>query len=492
MENISIKNIPSKNHNPKNKLLIGSFALAYLSALIIAMIAYGPSLMPYLLFALLAAAFILPNRAILGLSLIIILTMIFERYFALQGLIIDKAILKFYLLDILFCLSALALLIGRKFQPVSEKKPKLGAPERILMLWLILTAIYLIRGISDLNADFDLVFSSFKNYFFYPLIYFFVIYVINDAKKFKNIIHLILLAAVGIIGFIIFGFASGAGLWSEFTPLSTFGTRYLAGTHAFFLTLAAALALPLILYGRLRNKSFALAILGVWLIGIAGSLMRHLWLAAGMGLTSAMILIDGRLKKSLATLLAKSGLAAVTAFAMILLAASLFYFQKPAEKLYNDLYAVQSRIATISDLSGDSSIAWRQDAWTEAMKAWRNNPVFGVGLGHSFLIDSGTFQSSVEFRGIHNSPLAIMTQTGFIGLFIFLAFILAVIIASIKNIFLDDDLKPYYLGLLSALAVFLTACLFQPYLETNMMDIWLWIILALLRTSSLYENPTNK
>lgn len=492
MSNKIITNNQTEHQDRKRNFLINAFALAYLSALIIAMIAYGPSLIFYLLFALLAAAFILPDRAILGLSLIIVLTMVFERYFTLQGLIIDRSILKFYLLDIVFCLSALALIINHKFKSGPKNKFVLGAPEKILLLWLILVGAYLIRGTLDLNADFDLVFSSFKNYFFYPLLYFFVIYAIDDAKKFKSIIHLILLTAVGLISFIVFGLANGTGLWTEFTPLSTFGTRYLAGTHAFYLALAGAIALPLVLYGRLRNKSFAFAILGIWLIGIAGSLMRHLWLAVAMGLSSTIILIDQQLKKTLSVLLLKSSLIAITTITVILLGASLLYFQGSAEKIYQDFYAVQTRIATVSNLSGDSSVAWRQNVWTDAKKIWDINPIFGIGFGHVIMVDSGSFQDFVEIRNIHNSLLSIMTQMGLIGIIAFLAFILTVVITSIKNIYLNNDLKPYYLGLLSALTVYLTACLFQPYLETNLMSIWLWIILGLLRTASIYENPANK
>lgn len=474
------------------KTLIDALAYIYFSALIIAMMIYGPSIILYLSFAFLATLFILPNREIFGLSLIIVLTMFFERYFTLQGLVIDKSVLKFYLIDIVFCLSFIALIINRRFQTEKSRVITLGVPEKILLIWLILVGLYFVRGIFDINASFDLTFSSFKNYFFYPLLYFFVIFAVDNEAKFKKVIHLILLTAVGLIGFILYGFGSGNGLWTEFTPLSTVGTRYLAGTHAFYLSLAGAMALPLLLYGRLRNKSVALFILALWLLGIAGSLMRHLWLAVAVGLGFTMALLDSSLRRSYASLLSKSGLFVTTVLAVIILTASLLYFQGTAEKIYQDISAMTSRIASVSDLSEDSSATWRQDVWSDAKKIWTLNPILGVGFGHVMIIDSGTYQSVVEIRNTHNSLLAIMVQMGLIGIIVFLLFIASVVLTSFQKIYLNNDLKPYYLGLIAALIVFLVACIFQPYLETNLMSIWLWLILGLLRTASIYEDSANK
>lgn len=448
------------------------------------MIFLGPSIIFYLLFAVLAALFILPDQHLLGLSLIIVLTMIFERYFTLQGLIIDRSVIKFYLLDIIICLSYLALFINYKIGK-QKKRMIFGLPEKILAIWLILVGIYLIRSIFDINADFEPAFSSFKNYFFYPLLYFFIIFAIDSSKKLKDTVHLILLTAIGVSAFIFIGFVNGQGLWTEFTPLSTVGTRYLAGTHAYYLTLAFAMGLPLLIYDRLRNKSFALGIMGLWTLGITVSLMRHLWLAIAASLVATFILLDRKFKKTYLKFLSQAGLIATTMIIIIILGTSLFYFQGSMDNINRDISALSSRIATIADLSTDTSANWRQDVWYDAKKAWLTNPVYGVGFGHSMLIDDGTYQTFEEIRNIHNSPLAVTVQMGLIGIFIFIIFIASVIISSYKKIYVIDDLKPYYIGIMAAISIFLVVFLFQPYLETNMMSIWLWILLGLLRTSSL-------
>ena len=63
-------------------------------------------------------------------------------------------------------------------------------------------------------------------------------------------------------------------------------------------------------------------------------------------------------------------------------------------------------------------------------------------------------------------------------------FIASVLIVAIPKIFVNQDLKPYYLGILAGTVAFLFASLFQPYLETNLLGIWLWLFLGLLRTTT--------
>ena len=163
------------------------------------------------------------------------------------------------------------------------------------------------------------------------------------------------------------------------------------------------------------------------------------------------------------------------------------------DKVTANLDALIERAATVVNLSEDSSASWREDTWGQAKIEWLKNPFYGVGFGHQILVDTGDWQDFEELRNIHNSPLAIMVQTGLLGIAVLGLFILAVLLSIRKKLFESADLAPYYLGLIGALAVFLISSIFQPYLETNLMGIWLWIILGLLRTATLINNkPVNK
>lgn len=467
--------------------MVNFLAYVYFGALIVAMIAFGPSPLLYGLFALLAALFILPNHHLLGLSLIIVLTMVFERFFTLQGLVIDKNVYKLYLIDIVIGFSFLAWLVNHKINE-GKKKIILGWPEKILLIWLALVAVYLIRSTFDLNADLAVSFSSFKNYFFYPLLYFFVIFSIDSGQKLKNIVHLMLLTASGLIIFLFIGLVNGAGLWTEFTPLSTVGTRYLAGTHAFYLALALIITVALLIYRRLRNEIFSLGIMGLWGLGIGLSLMRHLWLALFAGLATLFILLENKYKRALITYSAKTGTVVAAALMILICAASLLYFQGLGQKTLDSVQAVSLRLLSVTNLGEDTSVAWRQNLWLDAKGLWLNHPIIGIGFGHTVLTDNGDYSSFEEVRNMHNSPLAITVQMGLVGLAVFGLFIIAALSESFWSLKRNSDLEPYYLGLFAVMIVFLVASFFQPYLETNLLGIWLWLLLGLLRTASIIKD----
>lgn len=471
----------SQNLSQKHPVLFGSWSFFYLSAILAVVAAYGPSPILYVLFIILSAVFILPNRNYLGLTLIAGLTMFFERHFTLTGLTVDDAIYKFYLLDAVLVFSFLAL----AYRLIRERtKIVFGWPEKILTVFLAIVAIYLLRSLFDLNADFAVAFSSFKNYFFYPLIYFLTLYTIDSRDKLKGFVHTLLFFAAGLTVFILIGFMRGAGLWTEFTPLSTGGTRYLAGTHAFYMLLAALIGASLLFYDRVRNNFLGLAILAGWSFGVGVSLMRHLWLALLAGLAVVFILLEKENKKKFIQYAFKSFLVIINIAVIIFLIANLSYFAISGNWLSDTVTAVSDRALSLTELSSDSSASWRSDLWYDAKNTWEQNPIFGVGFGKSILIDWGDFKNLEEIKNIHNSPLSIAVQMGLVGIAVFGLFVLVSLFSGFKQIFSDNDLKPYYLGLFAGVLIFLFASLFQPYLETNLLSLWFWMFLGLIRTSA--------
>jgi len=81
---------------------------------------------------------------------------------------------------------------------------------------------------------------------------------------------------------------------------------------------------------------------------------------------------------------------------------------------------------------------------------------------------------------------------GLLGITIFGILILSIIFASAKNIFKDEDLRPYYIGLIASLIAFIASSLWQPYLETNLMGLWFWLILGLMRSAGLIAEKNNQ
>ena len=477
------------NSQPSFGATYNLLAYLYLAGFIILGMAWGFSPLIYALFLLAAMIFVLPSH-FLGLQLIIFSTMIFERWFALQPLVTEYSIYKIYPLDLIIIWA----LVGWLINQIWRRKNIIifGWTEKLLLAFMVLTGIYLITSLFNINADPEVSGSTFKNYAFYPLLYFLTIYSVQTKEQFKNILHLILFTGVLIIGFLVIGLFRGEGLWTEFTPLSTLGIRFLAGTHAFYLMIAALIALSLLAFDRFRYKGLTTLIIIVWLSGIALSLMRHLWLALLVGLIFILVLVPITNRKNLIKLSIRSGSLIITLIVVAVLLVNLFSLDNFSEVLNSSYKVISERIASVFTSANDTSINWRLNFWQAAKNSWLENPILGLGFGQKLPLELGDWQTFEEIRNIHNSPLAIAIQMGLIGITLFGLFLLAEISAGFKYIFKNEELKPYYLGLLAALTAIFSASLFQPYLETNLTGIFFWILLGLFRSGLIISGPKER
>ncbi|OGY44494.1 MAG: hypothetical protein A3B89_00620 [Candidatus Buchananbacteria bacterium RIFCSPHIGHO2_02_FULL_40_13] len=471
------------------KTIYNSLAYLYISLFIVLGLIIGFSPVIYALFFLTAVIFILPAH-LLGIQIIVFMTMIFERWFTLAPLITEYAIYKIYPLDVIILIAISGWLINQLF--FKKNVIIFGWPEKLLGLFIIITVIYLIRSFFEINADIEIAISTFKNYAFYPLLYFLIIYSVQTTKQFKNILHTMLLAGVMIIGFIAIGWLRGQGLWTEYTPLSTYGIRFLAGSQAFYLMITVLLSLGLLAFERFKNQGLASVIIIIWLIGLAVSLMRHLWLSLFIGLIFLLTIIPAVNKKNLIKLSLKSSLIIITLAIIALLIANISPWANFSDSLDNFYKTFSTRITSLISVSQDTSLNWRLNFWRTAEKSWIKNPITGLGFGQKLPLELGQWQTFEEIRNIHNSPLAIIIQMGLIGISLFTLFIATNLASSFKLIFKNEELAPYYLGLLAAIVAMFFASLFQPYLETNLTSIFFYLLLGLLRTNLIINGQKEK
>jgi len=301
-----------------------------------------------------------------------------------------------------------------------------------------------------------------------------------------------LLAGVMIIGFIAIGWLRGQGLWTEYTPLSTYGIRFLAGSQAFYLMITVLLSLGLLAFERFKNQGLASVIIIIWLIGLAVSLMRHLWLSLFIGLIFLLTIIPAVNKKNLIKLSLKSSLIIITLAIIALLIANISPWANFSDSLDNFYKTFSTRITSLISVSQDTSLNWRLNFWRTAEKSWIKNPIPGLGFGQKLPLELGQWQTFEEIRNIHNSPLAIIIQMGLIGISLFTLFIATNLASSFKLIFKNEELAPYYLGLLAAIVAMFFASLFQPYLETNLTSIFFYLLLGLLRTNLIINGQKEK
>lgn len=478
-----IKTLPQDNERPAAQN-IAAFIL--LALCLVALIYLGPQPLVYLLFALAAAFFILPTYYSLGLSLMIGLTMVFEQFFTLTPLTLGETVIKLYPLDIVIGLSLVAFVI---YSRLGKKRLQFvwDWPEKILLLFIVVIGLFMAVSIFDVNSDWAVAFSSFKNYCWYPIIYFLIINSIQDKAGLKKIIQNMFMFGIFIIAFLVIGASRGQGLWTEYTPLSTEGSRLLASTHAFFMSMILVIGASLFIANKLKNKLFINLVMILWAIGIVVSLMRHLWLAVALGIAVIFFLNDKPGKSAMAKIALKNVAVIAAVVAIIFLVTSVVNL--PLGDTFAPVKYLQERVLSFSDVSSDTSASWRLDLWRDAGKLWLQSPIWGVGLGKTIFIDWGDWKNFEEIRNLHNSPLAIMVQTGLVGLGLLIAFVIAVFIKSAKSILKNKDLAPYYIGIIGALVAFILGSFFQPYLETNVTGIFFWILLALLRTASTINQP---
>lgn len=470
-------------------------AYLYLATIIIAIAFFNASPLAYLALVFFGAIFILP-RPDIGLNSIILLTMTLERFFTLQSLSIGRDSYKLYPLDIVIGLTALGLLL-QIIRRKSSAKLTWQAPEKLLFVFMLMMAAYLAASYFNINSSLEVAFSTFKNYAFYPLLYFLAIWSVKTPERLKSLGKIFILGGVLIVFFIIFGLINGQGLWTEFTPLSTAGTRFLAGTHAFYLIASLFLVINLLIFKQLKQPWLFSALIWLWALGIAGSLMRHLWLALSLAGLTLFWLWPARNKKIAVQLAVKNLAAAVAVIALIFLIGQLAGEQKWSQDLTNNINNFSQRLTSmVSGLEQDSSINWRFEFWSSAKEIWLEHPWLGVGLGRKMSLELSGWKTFEEIRSIHNSPLGITIQMGLVGLGLFLAFVISVIVASWKKLSASVELTPYYLAFFCFFAALSVASFFQPYLETNLTGIFFWLTLGLIRTAGLinqkYENTASQ
>ena len=171
------------SNNSRFNAIYNIMAYLYIGFLVIIIMSVGFSPIVFLALLLTSVIFIIPSH-ILGINIIIFMTMIFERWFTLQSLTTEYSIYKIYPLDILIIVTILSWLIYQMFW--QKRKIFFGYAEKILFLFIIVNIIYLLKSFYDINADFEVAFSTFKNYAFYPLLYLLVVYSIQTKEQFKK------------------------------------------------------------------------------------------------------------------------------------------------------------------------------------------------------------------------------------------------------------------------------------------------------------------
>jgi O-antigen ligase len=418
-----------------------------------------------------------------GLSASIALTVLFERFFTLQSVELGRSFYKLYTVDIFLgvVMGAVVLLLL-----IRKTRMKLLLPDWLVLTFFVFISILFVKGLLVGGSDAGVALSTWKNYIFYGLLYFVVPLLLTEETHLKRLVQFFLASAALAIGFVFIGVVRGEGLWTEFTPLSTSGVRILAFPHAYYFSMALIAVLCSVVYwfaGKsFRRRWVFFGGVSLWLVGILGSLMRHLWLglvfSLGVLWVFVMTLPQRRALFSVARafVIAGTGIFVAWLFVLVLLPRSEVSVQS------------QSLVSTVSDRvtsignTADESVAWRGVVWTSALNVFSKNIITGTGFGVSVPVEIDTYREFVEIRNIHNSWLALLIQTGIIGFGLLTGCVMVLVYRVWKWQGKGALLASVRLATLGIVLFQSLIFLSQPYLETNLLSLFFWLNLGIMRS----------
>jgi O-antigen ligase len=458
------------------------FIIVFVSIFVLVNYLFGFNLSLWFISMLVGAilAFAYPRA---GLYSIIFLTFIFERFFTLVPIIFGRSDLKLYPIDIILGAILASIFFKLIFGNIKISWKKV---DTAIMTFSILSVVYFFVSIFILNGSGTLAFSSAKNYAFYSLLYFVSFLLIDNKERIKDLAAVIITGGIGICWFVFYGIAMRNGLWSEFTPLSTEGIRTLAFTHGYYLSLIIIFTLIYIAYRKNKLANFLMILLPVWILGIVGSMMRHIWLAMLVTLVYIFFIFTKNQREQFKKYVTGYIVLAFSVFIVLTYLVTMNPNSGMHASYERTFGILSSRVTSIASTNSDDSIIWRTTAWKQAAERYISNPIFGIGFGQKITIELGNYRDFVEVRNIHNSFLVLLVQMGILGVFL----IAYVIIKLAKNVFQKVKQQDEFMQIVSycsiGILVFQTAAfMFQPYLEANMLGIFFWINLGLLR--SIYD-----
>lgn len=428
-----------------------------------------------------------------GLFSSVALTVFFERFHTLVPIVVADVEYKLYALDVVLAAALFSVLL----RWVGERRLfRIRRPEGLLLLFFgIVTAIFLAGTLWSPESSFSTAFSTWKQYVFYGSVFFLVRFSIRTKEDFVlfSRVFLISVAAAGL--FLGIGIVRGEGLWTEYTPLSTSGTRLLAFPHAFsfalaFLSLLFSAPFWLSDAGKKRVAIFSLFVLSV---GVLGSLMRHLWLGIAGAVSFGMLFFPKMYRQTLLNMAIP--VLSIVSFGILFFLSGLALF--PQSDLRGDVSGIvnvfSERVFSIGNRY-DESLAWRGEVWKGAISRFSESPLFGVGFGARVPVELGGYESFVEVRNMHNSWLAMLIQTGIIGTTVFLGFLALLFRRLFRTDFLDPFLSAAKYVILGLIVFQCLVFFSQPYLETNLLGLFFWVTLglawSLIGIGSRQNNPS--
>jgi len=406
--------------------------------------------------------------------------MIFGEKFSILPVQIDENVYKIYALDILvfiiFIFWLLRLKVGQNtfFHRFIDKK------NIWLTIFFVIMILTLIRSFF-LGINTELAIGTFKNYS-YVLIYFLIIDMFGTREGILRLLKTLFYGGVLIIGFVIWGFIDGKGLWSESTP----GLRYLSGLHTYYMSFSLIILFVLgVKREYFYNKFITGFTFAIQLVGVIGSMFRHLWLAFFVSVAVIWVMMRGQEKKNAI----KSALFFV-GIATVMIASVLWVGLLFGKSLNigdaTFISSLGSRLQTLTTTGYEieSAAGWRLATWKVVIVDYFiTSPVailLGVGFGQQFILDYRNYIDLIDVRNIHNDILGILVQVGLIGFIPFVLFHVAQI-RKLRAVLKERNKDEWIALVITAFLIFaFFGAFFAIYISFTGTALFYWLVLAMV------------
>jgi hypothetical protein len=309
---------------------------------------------------------------------------------------------------------------------------------RLLLLFVLyaflMLGVSLLRGVRPLATIIE-----FKGFVLYPFVPFIMVVGLRSLKIVRAAIAM-------VVGWYLLVATQGIGQFRSADLVDRWGGLYRASadyasinTYGITLLAAALLVLGIGVYSSTVRARVLLFGASLWLfMGAVTSVSRTVWVAAAAGL---LILLTNRDKRHYGLILLIVGMA--------------IFLLLPNE--------VAGRIDQLSD----SSTQKRELYLQAGMQAWQQRWLTGWGWGVSFYMTSaGLIPGYDGIAWYHNDYLILASQTGLIGLLLYVGYWLHTMVTSIRwrAMAVDSPFVGYVRGAQMALVGLLAAAFFEHVL----------------------------
>lgn len=166
--------------------------------------------------------------------------------------------------------------------------------------------------------------------------------------------------------------------------------------------------------------------------------------------------------------------------------------------------AFDEKIQSAVNISTDASNLERINRWACAYEMFKRKPVFGFGPG-TYAFEYAAFQDpenltiiSTNFGDMgnaHSEYLGALSETGLIGLILFLAVLASIFYSSIKLYYRYEkthDEKILIMGIIVSLASYFIHAFLNNYLDTDKAAIPIWAMCAMIVKMTIHRNTIGQ